>query len=147
SRALDALLLRPGGAAAILDAVGEQQILSQDVPLTARQRLLEHPSQAVRGRAARLFTDLVSADREKGVAAYRTALDRKGDVGRGERQFAQHCGTCHRLGQVGQAVGPDLASVRDKPADWLLAAILNPSRAVEARYLNYEATTRDGRLF
>jgi putative membrane-bound dehydrogenase-like protein len=147
SRALDALLLRPGGAAAILDAVGDKQILPQDVPLTARQRLLEHPSQAVRGRAARLFTDLVSADREKVVAAYRTALDLKGDAGRGERLFTKDCATCHRLGEVGQAVGPDLASVRDKPADWLLAAILNPSRAVEARYLNYAATTRDGRLF
>ena len=101
----------------------------------------------MRDRAGRLFTDLVNHDRDKVVTAYRTALDLKGDTNRGQRLFATHCATCHRLGTVGQVAGPDLASVRDKPAEWFLPAILDPSRAVESRYLSYVATRKDGRMF
>jgi putative heme-binding domain-containing protein len=43
-------------------------------------------------------------------------------------------------------VGPDLAGVRDKPAEWLLPALFDPNRAVDARYLSYVAVTREGRM-
>lgn len=51
---------------------------------------------------------------------------------------------CHKLGDVGQNVGPDLASVGDKSVEGLLIAILDPNRAVESRYVSYLATTRSG---
>ena len=41
---------------------------------------------------------------------------------------------CHRLGGEGAAVGPDLATVADKPAAQLIEAIFDPNRAVEQRY-------------
>jgi putative heme-binding domain-containing protein len=44
---------------------------------------------------------------------------------------------------VGNVVGPDLASVGDKSPEGLLIAILDPNRAVEARYINYIVTTTD----
>ncbi len=44
-------------------------------------------------------------------------------------------------------VGPDLASLGDKSPQALLIAILDPNRAVEARYVNYTATTKAGLTF
>jgi putative membrane-bound dehydrogenase-like protein len=147
AQVLDTLLRRPDGAAAVLDALRGKRIVPQEVPLTARQRLLEHPSKGVRERAASLFTDLLDPDRNKVVLAYRAALRLEGDPGRGVRVFTKWCATCHRLGAVGNAVGPDLAMVRDKPPEWFLPALFDPSRAVDARFLNYVAVTREGKTF
>jgi putative heme-binding domain-containing protein len=39
-----------------------------------------------------------------------------------------------------------LAGLRDRSAEALLVAILDPNRAVEAKYLQYDVLTRDGRI-
>ena len=51
---------------------------------------------------------------------------------------------CHRWGDRGQAIGPDLASITDRLPETMLVAILDPNRAVEARYKSYTATTQEG---
>jgi putative heme-binding domain-containing protein len=131
----------------VLEALTSKRILPPDVALTARRRLLEHPAREIRDRAGKLFTDLVDPDRNKVVVAYQSALELKGDPDRGLRVFTKSCATCHRLGGVGNLVGPDLAAVRDKPPEWFLPALFDPSRAVDARYLNYTAMTKDGKVF
>ncbi|HZW29456.1 MAG TPA: PVC-type heme-binding CxxCH protein, partial [Isosphaeraceae bacterium] len=146
SRVLEVLLRRDGGPSIVLDALAERRILPQDIPLTARQRLLGDASPDIRRRAGQFFTDVVDADRNKVVSAYGPALGLPGDPGRGRRVFARACAGCHRLAGVGQAIGPDLAMVRDKPSEWLLPALFDPNRAVDARYLSYLASTRDGRV-
>jgi putative heme-binding domain-containing protein len=40
-----------------------------------------------------------------------------------------------------------LGALADKSAEYLLVAILVPNRAVEARYVNYTAVTKDQREF
>ena len=47
----------------------------------------------------------------------------------------------------GGRVGPDLSGVNNKTREELLTSILNPSYAIEARYVNYMITARDGRLY
>jgi putative membrane-bound dehydrogenase-like protein len=146
AEALDALLRRADGPRAVLAGLDRKQLLPQDVPLTARQRLLGHPSKEVRGHAAKVFTDRVDPDRNKVVLAYEAALKLTGKAARGQQLFEKNCAVCHRKGPTGQSVGPDLATVRDKPPDWFLTAIFDPSRAVEPRYLNYVAMTKDGKV-
>ncbi|MEX2558669.1 MAG: PVC-type heme-binding CxxCH protein [Pirellulales bacterium] len=143
---LDVLVSRPGGAQAVLEALRGERMLPQEVPLELRQRLLEHPDEEVRAEAGRTFTDLVDPDRDKVVQAFQSALDLDGDADRGQKLFAKHCAACHLVGTVGAAVGPDLVMVRDKPAEWFLPALFDPSRAVDAKYLNYVAVTKDGKL-
>jgi putative heme-binding domain-containing protein len=46
---------------------------------------------------------------------------------------------------VGHDVGPDLAALADKPADYFLVAILDPNRAVEPRYISYLVDLKSGR--
>jgi putative heme-binding domain-containing protein len=68
----------------------------------------------------------------------------KGDPASGAKIFAKTCATCHRFQGVGEEVGPDLASLGDKSPEALLVAILDPNRAVEARYIAYIAATKSG---
>jgi putative heme-binding domain-containing protein len=75
----------------------------------------------------------------------------RGDAGRGEKLFwskALECGRCHRVGERGTAIGPDLTSIgklRARPD--LLESILEPSRRIEPKYAAYVAHTKDGRSF
>jgi putative heme-binding domain-containing protein len=144
ARILDVLLGREAWTDALLEALDRREIFATEIDAVYRQRLLQHPSAAVRGQAARLFAGLVDPDRQKVVSAYQAALTKAGDPGRGLQVFIQHCAACHRVGDVGQAVGPDLAAIREKSPEWLLQAVFDPSRAVDAKYVNYLVRTRDG---
>ncbi len=64
---------------------------------------------------------------------------------RGLAVYKKLCASCHRLGDVGVAVGPDLATMADRSPETILTAVLDPNRAVEARYQNYSALLTDGR--
>jgi putative heme-binding domain-containing protein len=86
------------------------------------------------------------SDRKQVVDQYQPALQRGGDAQRGAALFVKSCAACHRLGQQGHDVGPDLWSITDKRPESLLTAILDPSAAVEARYVSYVALTEDGRV-
>ena len=59
--------------------------------------------------------------------------------------FARACAACHKVGDVGKGLGPDLAALSDKSAEYLLTNVLDPNRSVEARYVAYTASTTDGR--
>jgi putative heme-binding domain-containing protein len=129
---------------ALLDALDRNALLVGEIDAARRRRLLEHPAAAVRRRAAKHFPASVDRDRQKVVSAYQSALGRAGDPGRGLGVFIKSCANCHRVGDVGQAVGPDLASERDKSPEWLLQALFDPNRAVDAKYVNYTAVTKGG---
>jgi putative heme-binding domain-containing protein len=147
SQVLDVLFQRPEGLKAVLDALQAKQILAFEIDASRRQRLLQHRDATLRERATKLFAGAVNADRQKIIKAYQAALTLKGEVRRGRQVFTKNCAACHRLGGVGHEVGPDLASVGDKSPEGLLIAILDPNRAVEARYINYTATTKNGLTF
>ncbi len=144
---LDILLRRDEWLKAVLDAVERKQILPVDIDAARRQRLLDYKTPEVRARAAKLLAAAVNPDRQKVIDAYQSVLTLKGDARRGLEVFHKTCATCHRLGDIGQQVGPDLASVGDKSPQGLLIAVLDPNRSVEARYLNYYAVTRNGLTF
>jgi putative heme-binding domain-containing protein len=144
SQVLDVLLRRPEGAKAVLDAVEHKQVLPFEVDAARRQRLLDSKAQDVRQRATKLFAAAASADRQKVIDSYKDVLSLKGDAARGQPLFTKHCAACHRLRGAGNDVGPDLSSLADKSSPTLLIAVLDPNRNVEARYINYVATTTNG---
>ena len=76
---------------------------------------------------------------------HRPVLDLRGDPGRGALVFRERCAACHELKGVGAPTGPDLAALTDTSPLSLLTAILDPNRAVEAKYVSYAALTRQGR--
>lgn len=144
---LDVLFRRDDGVQAVVEAIQRKQILAADVDTPRRQRLLQHKNPSIRDQAAKLLAFAVNPDRQKVIESYHSSLTAKGDPEHGKQVFAKSCGACHRLRDVGQQVGPDLASVGDKSPPSLLTAILDPNQAVEARYVNYLATTKNGLTF
>src|SRR5205085_3047518 len=98
-------------------------------------------------RAAKLFAAAISPDREKVLAAYQEVLKLTGDTGHGRAVFAKSCSACHKLGDVGHEVGPDLAQLQNKSPAYLLQEVLDPNRNVDSRYVEYRAFTKAGREF
>jgi putative membrane-bound dehydrogenase-like protein len=145
AQALDILLSKPDWTHFALEALQRKDILANEVDIVRRQRFLEHKDEEVRTLAAKIFARTSQPDRNKVVEQYLLPLiTSKGDVATGSKLFTKHCATCHQLGKIGQQVGPDLTSVADKTPEGLLTAILDPNRALEARYVNYLATTKAG---
>lgn len=87
----------------------------------------------------------INADREKVVKQYAGVASLTGDAARGHALYTNICSACHRLKGEGHEIGPDLGTVAAKPTEQLVEAILDPNRAVEARYTTQTITTRQGR--
>jgi putative heme-binding domain-containing protein len=79
----------------------------------------------------------------------RTILSLRGNAGRGEKVFwstSLNCGSCHKIGDRGTAIGPDLSAIgKLRSREDLLESILEPSRRIEPKYAAYIAQTADGR--
>ncbi len=85
-----------------------------------------------------------SSDRAQVIAGYAGVEKLIGDAQRGQHQFQTLCIPCHRLRGEGNEVGADLGMVGNKPVDWLVTAILDPSQAIEARYRAWTITLKSG---
>jgi putative membrane-bound dehydrogenase-like protein len=145
---LEALFARRARLGALLDAIEAKKIQPGQIEPARLEQLRRHPDAKLRQRAVALLASQTSADRQRVVDDYRPALALKGDAARGKALFKKTCATCHRLENEGVEVGPDLLSaLRNKSKEQLLSDILDPSREVDPRYINYLVTTKAGRTF
>jgi putative membrane-bound dehydrogenase-like protein len=141
-----ALLTRAASVQEFIGAIEAGRIASGEIDAATREALLQHRTGAIRSRAAKLFS-ATRGDRQNLVNEYLAAMPAVGDATKGADLFRQQCALCHRLRGEGAEVGPDLGMVAGKLVEELLTAILDPNRTIEARYLAYTATTKDGRGF
>ena len=81
------------------------------------------------------------------VADYLPALKLVADAPRGQSVFRQHCMACHKIGNDGFAVGPDLTTSATRDPAALLAHILDPNQHVLPNYVQYLIADRNGRIF
>jgi putative heme-binding domain-containing protein len=88
----------------------------------------------------------VNTDRGKVIKELEDVATLAGNVDRGKAIYANRCATCHRFGDTGHAVGPDLHSLTNKSPQYLLQEILDPNRALDSRYVEYAATTKAGKV-
>src|SRR5205814_1040504 len=109
-----------------------------------QQKLVTSQDPAIRQRAVKLFS-ATRHDRQSVLKDYRAVEKLTGDPAKGSILFRQNCSTCHRFKGEGHEIGVDLNTLAGKPVEVLLVAILDPNQAVEARYVNYTASTRSGR--
>jgi putative membrane-bound dehydrogenase-like protein len=144
SRVLDALLARGPWTNALIEHMAAGEVPPGEIDAAHRQRLLDHREAAVRQASEKLLAGSANADRAKVVTRFRETARLAGDRERGAAAFKKHCSACHKLADVGYAVGPDLSALTDRSTEGLLTAIFDPNRAVEAKYLNYTAATHDG---
>ncbi len=143
--AIDRLLARPAWAEALLDSLEKQQLAVVEIDAARRQQLLSSSSWGIRTRAEKLFAGKVNQDREAVLKSYAAAVDLTGDAARGAELYRKNCSSCHKLKEMGAAVGPDLVALAGKPVSFFLQEILDPNRNLDSRYMAYTALTEDGR--
>jgi putative heme-binding domain-containing protein len=136
---------RSAWTAALLSALEAGRIPAAEIDPARRQRLVTRRDRPQRARAEAIFAQ-ESQPRRAVVDAYRSALGMKGDPATGAVQFKKLCASCHRVGNEGVEVGPDLATLNDKSPESLLIAILDPNRAFEAKFTAFAIATVDGRV-
>jgi putative membrane-bound dehydrogenase-like protein len=129
--------------AALLSSVARFPELAKAVPAASAPPLLLAPATPV--ELTRLRTN--PADRKAVLANYQGALALKGAVGHGQEVFAGACALRHAVNGIGFAVGPDLASLRDKPRDYWIQNILAPDAVVEPKFISHTVELKDGRIF
>jgi putative membrane-bound dehydrogenase-like protein len=147
SQALDLLLSRKEWQRKLVTALEHGQIPSAQIDASRRLRLVENRDPGIRTAAAKVFEGVRNTDRQKVLHDFRDVIAMTGDSHRGKETFAKRCSVCHRLQDVGFVVGPDLAALANKSPDYLLTSILDPSKEVDSRYIEYVATNKAGRTF
>ena len=76
-------------------------------------------------------------------------LSLSGDVARGRELFVGNgtqCKSCHKLGDVGKPLGPDLAEIAKKQSPTqVLESILQPSKRIDPKYTTHVVITVNGK--
>ena len=142
---LDTLLSRPEWSGALLSALEANRVAPAEIDPARRQRLLNGRDPALRSRPRPC--SLIRARRDgPSSRTYRSALKSRGNPAAGAAVFKKLCISCHRMGNEGVEVGPDLATLNDKSPESLLVAILDPNRALESKYAAFTVATVNGRV-
>ena len=72
-------------------------------------------------------------------------MSMQGSAENGQTLFRQNCITCHKMGDVGLEVGPELTSIHRKYGQLgMLEALVNPDAAVAFGYEPWIVSTKDG---
>ena len=143
---LNVLLSRPAWHKSLLDAMDAETIVAVELDASTRQRLINQKDATLKQRATKLLAVDSNTSRQQVIDKHLGVLKRTGDPTRGSSVFKKKCSCCHQLKGVGNRLGADLAALKDKSPRSLLTAILDPNRAVEARFLGYIAVTNSGRI-
>lgn len=144
---IEALLAKPDRIPLLLEAVEQGQIGVGQVSPVRRGLLMKHADMKIRERAKVLFSRESPGPRGEIIKEYQQKLAAlKGDVARGGKAFERECATCHRIGDKGQDVGPNLETIRHHAPQQILTNLLDPSREVSPAYVEYIVVTSDGRV-
>jgi putative heme-binding domain-containing protein len=147
SEILDAVLSRDPWTEALLAEIEKGSVPAGDIDASRRQRLTRSQNDAIQQQAAKLLAGAIESNRQQVFEQHQQVLTMEGDAEAGAAVFNKRCSVCHRLRGVGHEVGPNLASLTDYSPPALLTALLDPNRAVEAKFLDYLAITASGQSY
>ena len=146
SAILDTLLTRDAWTASLLSSLEDRCTPRSEIGPIPRRRMLLHTNLELKKRAEAVFGSEVATDRAAIVMTFRGAMGHPGDSRVGSVLFKKLCAACHKIGEVGAEVGPDLAMLADKSDEAMLTAILDPNRAFESKFSGYSVGLKDGRV-
>lgn len=140
------LLGRPAMAQTLVRQVELEELTPADIDPETTQFLLAHRDAEVRKSANDALAPVTDEARLQLIAEYLRTMPEQSDVAAGRELFAKRCAQCHKLGDLGHAVGPDLAALTDKSVTALVTAVLNPNKAVETKFLQFGVQTIAGQV-
>ncbi len=141
-------LARPEEALALARMLGRGEL-----PRADRDRLLALAAKLPYGPTRDLFEGYLPSDgkeRKLGPNPRPSAiLSRTGDAGRGKALFwatANKCADCHKIGDKGINLGPELTLIgKQRKREELLESILEPSVKIEPAFTAYLVVTAQGK--
>jgi putative membrane-bound dehydrogenase-like protein len=145
--ALKVLLARPALSVELLHAIERGVVPATDLSAADIEALCSHRSTDVATLARRALASVRPKSREEVLATFQPAIDLRGDAVRGREVFEQRCIICHRAGENGVEVGPNMLTVKSRGRDGLLTAIVDPHREVAPAYVAYTVNTKEGATF
>jgi putative heme-binding domain-containing protein len=131
----------------LLQAIPQNLIRPSELDSNQTAFLLNHKDPQVKQLAQSLLQTTTASERSSILANYQNALQLQGQPQTGRDIFIERCASCHRLGQEGHAVGPDLVSVRNNGRSKMLMNVIDPSLELLPQYTAYEVETNDGESF
>jgi putative heme-binding domain-containing protein len=141
---VDGLLANTERTKLLLDAIEAGQIKTSELDVAHVNRLTNHRDAGVKQRARELLAAATPQDRAQALADYQPVLQMNGDALRGQAVFEKNCAACHKIGETGVNVAPDISDSRTKTAAQLLTDILQPNRAIDNNYVGYNVRLVDG---
>ena len=146
SIAVDAWLSRESWTTAFLDQIEKREIAPSGVSLTQRARMLQHPVPSIAGRAKLIFEEVGNSTRVDVMQRYRKSLELPATASQGQIVYTRACASCHRRGDNGHSVGPDLATVINHPKEKLLTNILDPNADIQPGFQSYTCLLETGEI-
>lgn len=130
----------------LVAALEEGRVQPWMLAFAQRRKLIMDSDPELRERARKALT-AEDRDRKRVLAEYEAELAAApGEASKGKVVFQRVCAECHALNGRGQDVGPDLATVRTRPARNILYDVLVPNASIAQTYESYVVETEDGRI-
>lgn len=143
--AFEAIIKRPEATRALLDGIQSGKIDKATLSPGNVARLRTHPNKPLARRANNLLAVDTSA-KDAIIAKLTPEIEKPGDAEKGKMYFMAACAVCHRLGDMGVAVGPPLDGMGAHGAAELLVHIIDPNREVEPSFHAHNITTKKGEI-
>lgn len=133
------------GLEAVIAALSEGAIEARTIPAEVRSLLERDADPSLREQLAKSQPTGGAVPAEL-MKQYVAAMGSTGDAARGRETFMRVCASCHRVGEEGRAVGPELRSIADKTNEQLVISILDPNREVDLRFQAVVLETVGGQI-
>jgi putative membrane-bound dehydrogenase-like protein len=143
AEAADAMFRDPDRPRVLLAAIKDDIVQPWTLAFRHKRQLLMSRDPSLRESARALLEERVG-EREKLLKRYEAALQMNGDPARGRQVFERVCAKCHRFNGLGHEVGPDLATIRNRPPQLILPDIIMPNKSIAQNYESYVVETRSG---
>jgi putative heme-binding domain-containing protein len=141
---LDAWLSRTEWTRELVARIAAGEISANSLDLAQRTQLLQHRDAWVVEQANQLYRR--ELEPKQALIKYRESLELVGDVERGRSVYVTSCASCHRRGELGADVGPNLATVLGHAPEKLLANILDPNADIQPGYQSFACLLNTGEV-
>ena len=142
--ALSLLLGRAERAVVLLDAIATGKVQRSDLSSSQIKFIISHRDNDVRQLATQVLGKTTQAKRQDVIDQFSPALSLTGNRAKGKQIFSERCASCHRLGNEGYALGPDLVTVKNAGKEKLLLSIIDPNREVLPNFTSYLVESKWG---
>ncbi|MEO8426480.1 MAG: PVC-type heme-binding CxxCH protein [Verrucomicrobiota bacterium] len=150
SSALSTLTSRPTFALPLLDAVAAGRIKREQLTAFHIRQLTELHNAEVDGRVAAIWGKILQTPAEKQalIARFEKVFNEAPlwayDAGAGHKHFQTLCVQCHRLGDEGVRLGPELTGAGKNGIRYFLDNIIDPNAVIGADFQMTTVETKKG---